>query len=96
MSSKLKTAWILVISWDRDGDRDGSPNVIPYSTLEAARKGLKKEVETDRETGILHNYYNPDEKDDWIIIDEPDHFHAKNGDHNVWVDFEIVEKEIQE
>ena len=47
-------------------------------------------------TGILHDYYDPDEKDDWVIIDEPDHSHAKNGDKSVWIDLEIVEKEIQD
>ena len=90
------TCYILIISWDRDNDHDGSPDVIPYSTIEAARKGLKAEVQRDRDTGILHDYYDPDEKNDWEIIDEPDHFYAKSVDHCVWVDFEIVEKVIQE
>jgi len=95
--STLPTVFVLVETWDRDNDRDGSPVVTTFSNIEAARKMLQELIKKERETGLIAEYHDPDDpEDDWEFIEEDDRFHAKSTDHSIWVDFEIVEKTVND
>jgi len=95
MTKSDQTVFVCIEAWDHDGDRDGSPQVTTFSNIEAARNMLKELVKKERETGLIHEYHDPeDPEDDWEFIEEEDHFHAKSTDHSIWVDFEIVERTV--
>jgi len=91
------TVFVLVETWDRDGDRDGSPVVTVFSDVEIARKTLRELITYERETGLIAEYHGPnDPEDDWEFIDENDHFHAKSESRSIWIDFEIIEKTVED
>ena len=90
------TVFVVIESWNRNTDSDGSPQIIIFSNIVAAREQLKERVDMDRKNGI-HSSHNPeDPDDDWEITDEEDSFYAWSERANSWIMFEIVERIIRE
>ena len=82
--------YVLVETWDNDGDRDGSPVVTVFGTLDAARAQLRLLVKRDKNDGISSSH-DP-EHDDWQFIDTEDQYYAQSDDR--WVEFQIVERDV--
>jgi predicted DNA-binding WGR domain protein len=92
MQKEQKKIFLVLETWERDGDHEGSPEVAAFSNREAARLRLKRLVQQDNRTGITEDIDDPDEK--WEVIDEPDHYYAFNESANNWVDFQVVEMDV--
>jgi nicotinamidase-related amidase len=96
MSKKQNTVFVVIESWNRKCDSDGSPQVTLFANRTAARERLKELVIRDRKDGI-HSSYDPDDtNDDWEITSEDDLFHAWSESASSWIMFEIIEKVIHE
>jgi predicted DNA-binding WGR domain protein len=88
------TVFVLVETWSRDCDSEGSPTVTVFSNIEAARKQLLKLVKKDNKDGITETVGEDDEN--WEIDQTPDWYHAWNEGRNSWVDFTIFEETVHE
>lgn len=89
---KQATVFVLVETWSRDCENEGSPTVTVFSNIEAAQKILLEVVERDNKTGLTKTIDDEDEK--WEITQTPDWYHAWNEGRNTWVDFTIMEKPV--
>jgi predicted DNA-binding WGR domain protein len=90
---KQQVVFLVLETWDRDGEHEGSPEVTSFSNREAARRHLKKLVKQDNKTGITEDIDDPDEQ--WDVIDEEDHYYAFNESDNNWVDFQVMEQKVR-
>ena len=88
------TVFVLVETWSKDCDSEGSPVVTPFSNIEAARKRLLKLIKQDNKDGITKTI--GDEDEDWEIDQTPDWYHCWSESRNSWVDFTILEEPVRE
>jgi predicted DNA-binding WGR domain protein len=88
------TVFVLVETWSRDCDSEGSPTVTVFSNVEAARKRLLELVKEDNKTGITETV--GEEGEDWEINQTPDWYSAWNEGSNSWVDFTIFEETVHD
>ena len=93
-TKKNDTVFLVLSSWYDDGNSEGSPDAIPFSDIETAKKYLKILVSHDRENGIHSSHDPDDEDDDWEITSDDDFFHAWSESANAWVRYEVVERTI--
>ena len=88
------TVFVLVETWSRDCDSEGSPVVAVFSNVEAARKRLLKLIARDNKDGITKTA--GDEDEDWEINQTPDWYHCWSESRNSWVDFTILEELVRD
>ena len=89
---KQATVFVLVETWSRDCENEGSPTVTVFSNIQAAQKMLLEVVKRDNKTGLTETIDDEDEK--WEITQTPDWYYAWNEGRNTWVDFTIMEKPV--
>jgi len=93
-ATKKGTVFVLVETWSKDCDSEGSPVVTPFSNIEAARKRLLKLVARDNKDGITKTLGDKDE--DWEVSQTADWYHCWSESRNSWVQFIIFEEPVQD
>jgi len=95
-ASRKNDVFVVVETWNLSGDTDGSPAVTVFTTFELAQKRLRELIKIEKDTGAVGQEYDPEEEKDWEFIEEDDHFHAKNSERGIEVDFVIVPADVIE